>query len=297
MFHLAIASPERFCTFDAEPQQRLAALTNRIQDGSVDPRHLLVVGDDLGQDVARVRIVVHADGSAVAQSWFASGEDADVARCYSILVDGLARAAAASGLPRIVTSVVDAWMPSPDALARCLADHGWRLDEERLELVATPRRSTPSDEIAGIDPHDPDVTAVMAAAMADSLDGYDREQVARHGPADAAVRYRDMMLEGLPHQPWLVHRDAERHIVDGIAAVANLGDEWDLAYLGVTPTARGRGVGRQLANAALSTAFGADATWVRASVAVENPPIRSVLTTTGFEVESRRSDFVLDLGG
>lgn len=209
------------------------------------------------------------------------------------LADGIAELARRDGLAPAYTVVVDADEDDPAAKRRALLATGWETDDDRLELEALPRKRPRGTGIEEISPFDDAVIAVMSAAMSDSTDGYDVEQVQALGAPRAAVAYRDMMADG--ETPWLAHRG--EHGIDGIAAIQRYPTDWCLGYLGVAPKARGQGVGKALATAMVSATAEAGIGAVTASVAVGNPAIRATLDGVGFTIRSARTDFVIRPAG
>lgn len=292
MVHLSVATPERFSTLASEPAGDLERLQRSLSRGAIRPEHLLVVSDD-GVDVARAALVTLEDGTTLAHAFRLGAGRRDVGEVYRVLLDGLAGAARSAGLTRIHTTVVDADEPAPEDRRSALVAAGWELDGDRLELHAQTGVHPRPDDVVEIDPADPAVVTVMAAAMAESLDDYDRDQVAALGAEAAAAGYRDMMVGGGARVPWLAHRGPQG--VDGIVAIGAYPQDWSLSYLGVAPTARRRGVGVALVRAMLSAAAEAGMPTATASVAVGNAPIRATLERVGFTVRSPRTDFVLGL--
>jgi ribosomal protein S18 acetylase RimI-like enzyme len=293
MVDLTPATPERFSALAPDPAADLERLQRALSRGTLRPEHLLVVSGG-GVDVARAALATLEDGTTLAHAFRLDAGRLDAEGIYRVLLDGLAGAARSSGLTRVHTTVVDADEPEPHAKRAALAAAGWELDGDRLELHAQTVRHPRPDDVVEIDPADPAVVAVMAAAMAESLDDYDRDQVAALGADAAAAGYRDMMVGGGAATPWLAHRGSEG--VDGIVAIGVYPRDWSLSYLGVAPTARRRGVGGALARAMLSAAAEAGMPTATASAAVANPPIRATLERVGFTVRSPRTDFVLHLG-
>ncbi|WP_154792717.1 GNAT family N-acetyltransferase [Occultella kanbiaonis] len=295
MTRIETATPERFSALAPDPTADLDRLRRNLAGGSVRPEHLLVVTDpSVGTDVARVGIFTHEDGASLTYAFQIVPGRSDAERIYGVLFDGVAGAARSSGLGRVLATVVDADEGEPRAKRAALAAAGWEVDEDRLELEATPSASLRGDGIVEIDPSDPEVVAVMAAAMAQSLDGYDQDQVAALGPTAAAAAYRDMMARP-DGPPWLAHRGPDG--LDGVVAIMAFPEHWCLGYLGVVPGARRRGVGTALTNAMLTATAAAGVPSATASVAVGNAPIRATLTGAGFAVRSPRTDFVLRTSG
>ncbi|MBZ2198191.1 GNAT family N-acetyltransferase [Occultella gossypii] len=295
MIRIETATPERFSALAPEPTADLDRLQRNLARGSVRPEHLLVAMDAADDtDMARVGIFTHEDGASLAYAFQIVPGRSDLERVYGVLFDGVAAAARSSGLGRVLVTVVDADEGAPRAKRAALAAAGWAVDDDRLELEVPPSASVRGDGIAEIDPSDPEVVAVMAAAMAQSLDGYDRDQVAALGATIAAVVYRDMMARP-DGPPWLAHRGPDG--LDGVVAIMAFPEDWCLGYLGVAPSARRRGVGTALASAMLAATATAGVPSATASVAVGNEPIRATLAGVGFAVRSARTDFVLSITG
>jgi ribosomal protein S18 acetylase RimI-like enzyme len=70
------------------------------------------------------------------------------------------------------------------------------------------------------------------------------------------------------------------------------GDEWEVAYVGVVPEARGRGVGRELMHKAVFEARAAGAGRLTLSVDARNGPARALYREVGFEPFDRREVFL-----
>lgn len=291
MAHLSVASPERFCDLDSDPARALGRLRGQLARGAVRPEHLLVASDDEA-DVGRVCLYALQEGITLAHALSVTPGRGDTQEAYRVLLDGVADLARVAGLDSVCTTVVDEDEREPRHKRAALATAGWEPDGDRLELEAPTRVSPRPAAIVELDPSDPAVVGVMAQAMADSLDDYDREQVAALGPERAAVAYRDTMVGDDP-VPWLAHR-GDRGI-DAVAAIMAYPEDWCLGYLGVVPAARRRGVGAALAEAMLSSAAEAGSAVATASVAVANGPVRATLERVGFTVCSTRTDFVLRL--
>ncbi|OIH83465.1 hypothetical protein BLJ79_15440 [Arthrobacter sp. UCD-GKA] len=311
ILHFSTASPERFSSLAPDRGADLERLTHNIERGSVKARHLVVASDEDGVDVGRAGLFTHPDGTTVAYAFQFGPGWTDAEELYRVLLDGLAHAARATGLRRAEVSVIDRRDPAPEAKRAALQSLGWVVDSDRLELEAgTEGRSLPVDargtgpaarpgadpresRIIEIDPTDEDVVRVMAAAMGNSLDDYDRTRVAEVGAQQAAIAYRDMMADRQVMVPWLAHRD--RSGISGIAAIQAYPADWNLGYLAVLPEARRTGVGARLASAVLAATAQAGVPLVTASVARANPPILRTLRKAGFRIASARTDFVLQL--
>ncbi|MEE6286602.1 hypothetical protein V2J52_02915 [Georgenia sp. MJ173] len=294
MVHLSTATPERFSELAPDPAADLARLQGHLARGSVRPAHLMVADID-GTDVARVTIISLPGGTNLAHAFQVPPDRSDIEGVYRVLLDGVAEAARSAGLATVETTVVDADEPAPRQKRAALVAAGWSPDGDRLELTAQPVVTARPDDVVEVDPSDPRVVTVIAAAMAESLDDYDRDQVAALGARDAAVAYRDMMSGGALSVPWLAHLGPEG--LDGIAAIQPYPDDWCLGYLGVAPVARRRGVGVALSRAMLAATSAAGVGEATASVAVANDPIRVTLERVGFTLRSPRTDFVLQVAG
>lgn len=316
MLHFTTPSPERFSALAPDPAEDLERLRRNLARGTVRPEHLVVATSGDGADLGRLGLYTHPDGVTVAYAQRLVPDGADLSEIYGALFDGIATAARSTALARVDVTVVDADEPAPAVKRAVLATRGWEIDGDRLELEAgtapdakAGTRQDGWDAIVDIDPFDPRVIRVMAAAMADSLDHHDRTQVAMLGPEAAAAAYRDMMADGSPTVPWLAHRssgpghgsggtdgeaDGAGDVV-GIAAIQAFPTDWSLGYLAVDPQARRTGVGTALARAMLSATAAAGVPLATASVDTANPRIRGTLEKVGFTVRSARTDFVLRL--
>lgn len=311
MLHFTTPSPERFSALAPDPAEDLARLRRNLARGTVRPDHLVLATTGDGTDLGRVGLYTHPDGVTVAYAERLAPDGIDVADAYGVLFDGIVAAARSTALARIEVTVLDADEPAPEVKRAALATRGWEIDGDRLELEAGAEAAATADRhgagrnrIVEIDPSDPRVVRVMAAAMADSLDHHDQTQVARLGPDGAATAYRGMMADGSPSTPWLAHRaPAPHHGTDeagdvvGVAAIQPYPTDWSLGYLAVDPRAHRAGVGTALARAMLAATATAGVPLATASVDTANPRIRGTLEQAGFTVRSARTDFVLRLEG
>ncbi|MGC5627059.1 GNAT family N-acetyltransferase [Georgenia sp. Z1344] len=291
--HATTASPERFARLDRDPDEDLARVRRVIAAGRVAPDDLVVVADDSG-DVGRAFLMTLEDGTRVAQAFRLVDTHPESIEVVRLLLDAVAARAAAGGADRVHAVVTDD-EPAPAARRAALAAAGWLPDGDRLELSALPAPGDLPPGVVEVDPTDNAVLDVLAAAMADSLDDYDRDQVAELGPAAAARAYRDMLVSsGNGTAPWLGHVAGSD--LKGVAALEGFDTDWCLGYLGVVPPARRRGVGAALTAAMLSQTARAEVPLATASVAVGNTPVRATLERRGFTVRTRRTDFVRHLG-
>jgi ribosomal protein S18 acetylase RimI-like enzyme len=80
----------------------------------------------------------------------------------------------------------------------------------------------------------------------------------------------------------------------GVLLLAEVPDlkSWDLLYLGVTPEARGKGFGRELARKALWEARAAEAPQLTLSVDARNQPALNLYESVGFEPYDQREVFL-----
>lgn len=306
MLHFTTPSPERFSALAPDPAEDLKRLRRHLVRGTVRPEHLVVATTDDGTDLGRLGLYTHPDSVTVAYAQRIVPDGTNLADIYGALFDGIASAARSTALALVEVTVVDADESAPEVKRAALTTRGWEIDGDRLELEAgtvpgatSEARPDGRDEIVDIDPFDPRVVRVMAAAMSDSLDHYDRTQVALLGPEAAATAYRDMMTEGSPTVPWLAHRASSPSHgtgdIVGIAAIQAFPTDWSLGYLAVDPQARKAGVGTALVCALLGATAAAGVPLATASVDTANPRIRGTLEKAGFSVRSARTDFVLRL--
>lgn len=307
MLHFTTPSLERFSALAPDPEADLERLRQNLDRGSVRLKHLVVATTGDGTDVGRIGLYTHPDGSTVAFAQRVDPDRIDLLDVHGALFDGIEAAARSTGLSRIEITVVDADDPGAEAKRAALRSRGWEIDGDRLELEAEPVAGAFGPEIQEIDPSDPAVVRVMAAAMAASLDHHDQTQIAALGPQAAATGYRDMMANGPHPVPWLAHRRTDGgggsgvagalgEIV-GVAAIQAYPTDWSLGYLAVDPRARRAGVGTALARAMLAATAAAGVPLATASVDTANPRIRGTLEKAAFTVRSARSDFVLPLDG
>lgn len=158
MVHLSTATPERFSGLAPDPAHDLERLRRNLDRGSVRPEHLLVVPDDDG-DLARLGLFTHPDGTTVTYADQVAADRPDLDRVYRTLLDGVARAARATGLTHVHATVVDRDEPAPRHKRAALAATGWGVDDDRLELEARPTRHHSVDGVVEVDPGRPEVVA------------------------------------------------------------------------------------------------------------------------------------------
>lgn len=129
-------------------------------------------------------------------------------------------AARSTGLEQLNVSVIDTQDWRAEGKRAALRQRGWTAVEDRLELeihlpgaTTDPSRSGPDHPegtVTEIDPSGLEVLRVVAAAMADSLDGYDRNQVAALGPqAAAAAAGMPLVTAGVAETNTLIRRTLE----------------------------------------------------------------------------------------
>ncbi|ASG21723.1 ribosomal-protein-alanine acetyltransferase [Nitrospirillum viridazoti CBAmc] len=112
------------------------------------------------------------------------------------------------------------------------------------------------------------------------------------GPAWSAQAIADLM--GLPGVAALIAQDEQEPL--GMALIRTVVDEAEILTIGVTPTARGRGLGTALTQACVDTAAAAGAAALYLEVAETNAPARRLYAATGFEPVGRRANYY-HLGG
>ncbi|EGX99827.1 ribosomal-protein-alanine acetyltransferase [Nitrospirillum viridazoti Y2] len=112
------------------------------------------------------------------------------------------------------------------------------------------------------------------------------------GPAWSAQAIADLM--GLPGVAALIAQDEQEPL--GMALIRTVVDEAEILTIGVTPTARGRGLGTALTQACVDTAATAGAAALYLEVAETNAPARRLYAATGFEPVGRRANYY-HLGG
>ena len=94
-----------------------------------------------------------------------------------------------------------------------------------------------------------------------------------------------------PESWWLASHQGQPVGVLLLAEVPDL-KSWDLLYLGVTPEARGKGFGRELARKALWEARAAEAPQLTLSVDARNQPALNLYESVGFEPYDQREVFL-----
>ncbi|TWB22469.1 ribosomal-protein-alanine N-acetyltransferase [Nitrospirillum amazonense] len=112
------------------------------------------------------------------------------------------------------------------------------------------------------------------------------------GPPWSAQAIADLM--GLPGVAALIAQDEQEPL--GMALIRTVVDEAEILTIGVTPTARGRGLGTALTQACVDTAATAGAAALYLEVAETNAPARRLYAATGFEPVGRRANYY-HLGG
>ncbi|HIW61768.1 MAG TPA: GNAT family N-acetyltransferase [Candidatus Stackebrandtia excrementipullorum] len=291
MHQLFAPEPERFIGFAPEPAMDRELLNRLVAHDALDPAHLFMVHNG-ESDVGRLGLQRYADGTVSTYGWLIDPSHEDLETAFRLLLEGVGKAAADSGITRIETTVVTRLEPAPDAKLAALAAAGWTVEGTLCELEAYPAETGDAPGIEEISPEDDRVVAVMAAAMSDSLDQDDNEQVAAHGATTAATHLRDSILD-TPRGVWYAHRGVSG--IDGIAAVERTDHEWTVSYIGVRPDARGRSVGASLVSAVLAAATTAGIPRVGASVGQTNRPARMAFERAGFTEWSTSYDYALNL--
>jgi ribosomal protein S18 acetylase RimI-like enzyme len=96
------------------------------------------------------------------------------------------------------------------------------------------------------------------------------------------------------HDPkrWWLALDGNKPVGVLLATASAETHGWDLAYVGVIPEARGRGVGRELVRKVLFEARAADAECVTLSVDTRNRPAWKLYLALGFEPDDRREVYL-----
>jgi ribosomal protein S18 acetylase RimI-like enzyme len=96
------------------------------------------------------------------------------------------------------------------------------------------------------------------------------------------------------HDPerWWLALEGELPLGVILATAAPETRGWDLAYVGVVPEARGRGLGGKLVRKVLLEARAAGASCVTLSVDSRNRPAWKVYTALGFEADDRREVYL-----
>jgi ribosomal protein S18 acetylase RimI-like enzyme len=96
------------------------------------------------------------------------------------------------------------------------------------------------------------------------------------------------------HDPerWWLALEGELPLGVILATAAPETRGWDLAYVGVVPEARGRGLGGKLVRKVLLEARGAGASCVTLSVDSRNRPAWKLYTALGFEADDRREVYL-----
>ncbi|MBB6254902.1 GNAT family N-acetyltransferase [Nitrospirillum iridis] len=116
------------------------------------------------------------------------------------------------------------------------------------------------------------------------------------GPAWSARAIADLMA--LPGVAALIALDGDPSpgMPLGMALIRTVVDEAEILTIGVTPDARGRGVGADLVRACAQAAAGAGALALYLEVAETNTAARHLYAATGFEPVGRRANYY-HLGG
>jgi ribosomal protein S18 acetylase RimI-like enzyme len=117
-------------------------------------------------------------------------------------------------------------------------------------------------------------------------------------PEVNGVRTLDEVLVGhraAPlHDPsrWWLALDGKTPVGVVLATASAETHGWDLAYVGVVPEARGRGVGRDLVRKVLLEARATDAECVTLSVDTRNRPAWKLYLALGFEPDDQREVYL-----
>lgn len=91
---------------------------------------------------------------------------------------------------------------------------------------------------------------------------------------------------------WWLARDQDQAV--GVLLINEMPDwhSWDVAYLGVVPEVRGRGLGLELIHKALREAAAAKAPWVTLAVDARNHPARRMYDRLGFTTFEEREVYL-----
>ena len=112
-------------------------------------------------------------------------------------------------------------------------------------------------------------------------------------------RSADELLAGLtepaPDTAWYLASEAGGERAVGVVILATGPGEVELSYLGVVPAARGRGVGGELVQFALSEAAAEGAVAVAVSADARNEPALRIYRRLGFTETERREVFLAEL--
>jgi ribosomal protein S18 acetylase RimI-like enzyme len=126
--------------------------------------------------------------------------------------------------------------------------------------------------------------------------------------AFARLSYRQNIVSAAKAAPPVTQREwaasvsersaSEESVPVGVALAIEMpeGDAWDLSYLGVTPEARGQGIGRVLAAHVLAAASQGGSGAVVLAVDVRNRPALQLYESLGFERTGLREVYLLVLG-
>lgn len=176
---------------------------------------------------------------------------------------------------------------------------GWRRLVRRYHLErATESSSSPAVSLRFervTSAADPRLVRAHRAIMLDSLDAYDLEALAEHGPhgSEAGVRAGlESLVESGPIESIRLALDAEGDVV-GLVSGRSLTDRRGaVLYVGVIPSHRGRGHARQMLSWMTATLAAEGAERLVADTDEGNAPMVRAFLDTGWSITEARIDFV-----
>lgn len=269
--------------------RRADRLVGLLADGEISPAGLLVAaragaaaGAVVGAVVGAITVQYLTGGTAVV---LLPGGETDEVR------DALAAAAVGRFAAAGITQGQAFAEPAEEDRAAVLLRHGFRhttaVVQLSLDLPAKPAGTlAPDVRFVPYSDVDPDLFAdTLLATYRDSLD-VPEANVSRPA-AEIVAGYRGDRPDRPDPPDWWLTTDADGTPV-GVLLLSAEGDGTELAYLGVVPEARGRGVGRALLTQAVRFAAAARSLSLGLTADERNIPALRLYESSGFRVLRRQ---------
>jgi mycothiol synthase len=164
-----------------------------------------------------------------------------------------------------------------------LGDRGWLTPDEPAALTYQNYHDGCEREL---------FHATLLASYEDTLDCPELNDV--RSAAEIIAGYRGM--DGCDPRRWWLAWHQGRPVAVLILTEHASANTWDLTYLGVVASARGRGVGRTLTSKTLREAQAAGAIQVTLTMDLRNEPARRLYNSFGFTLYDRRQVYLALLG-
>jgi ribosomal protein S18 acetylase RimI-like enzyme len=272
----------------AAREERVAHALFLLHRGEVDPAGLFVLRDETGVSGA---VLCQPMPGAAALIWLpAVRSDADQGAREDALVAHALGWLRQRGVKLVQALLVPEQAHRGGVLTRNGFFYATRLFQMAHDLRPLSRPQPHAPPLV-FEPFADGNRAAFVAALLQTHEG------SRDCPELNGVRTPEEVLAGHLHQGegerrWWLVRDG-----DAAAAVLLLtepgdSDEWEIAYVGVVPAARRRGVGRAVVRRALDEARAGGAVRLTLAVDARNRPAFDLYLSLGFETYDRREVYL-----